>query len=173
MNTNKHKEFVKCLIKLVIISIIILLLISLGASANALGDINNDGQIDVLDVALALKQVLGLELLSTEHLGIADVNNDGVVDVQDVALILQKSLLLIDKFPDTSEPSPDPGLIGSVNINTASFEDLQLIIHIGPDRAQEIIDLRPFSSLNQLTQVSGIGASRLQDIIDEGIAYVE
>jgi competence ComEA-like helix-hairpin-helix protein len=168
-----NKELEKYLIKLVLISLILLLFIPLDASANIHGDINSDGQIDVLDIALVLKQVLGLEILSTAQQGIADVNGDGVVDVQDVTLILQKSLMLIDEFPNSSDPDSDPGLIGSVNINTASFEDLQLIIHIGPDRAQEIINLRPFSSLNQLTQVSGIGVSRLQDIIDEGIAYVE
>jgi len=60
-----------------------------------------------------------------------------------------------------------------VNINTASIADLQLIIHIGPDRAQQIIDLRPFDSLDGLLQVSGIGPARLQDIKDQGIAYVE
>lgn len=60
-----------------------------------------------------------------------------------------------------------------VNINTASHEELQQIIHIGPERADEIIELRPFESLDGLLDVSGIGPSRLQDIKDQGIAYVE
>ena len=65
-----------------------------------------------------------------------------------------------------------------VNINTADFDTLQLIIHIGPFRAQQIIDLRvdePFSSLDDLTRVDGINGAgtRLQQIKDEGIAYVE
>ena len=39
-----------------------------------------------------------------------------------------------------------PAAAECVNINTASFEELQRIIHIGPDRAAEIIRLRPFAS---------------------------
>ncbi|RQD72496.1 MAG: MBL fold metallo-hydrolase, partial [Tindallia sp. MSAO_Bac2] len=72
--------------------------------------------------------------------------------------------------PEEPEPEPEPT---RVNINTASLEELQEIVHIGEARAQEIIELRPFTSLDQLTQVSGIGPARLQDIKDEGIAYVE
>ncbi len=77
--------------------------------------------------------------------------------------------------PDTgTDPAPDspPGGAG-VNINTASFEDLQEIIHIGPDRALQIIAMRPFTSLDELTRISGIGSGRLQDIKDQGRAYVE
>ncbi|RQD69400.1 MAG: MBL fold metallo-hydrolase, partial [Tindallia sp. MSAO_Bac2] len=75
----------------------------------------------------------------------------------------------VDPDPD-QDPDPAPT---RVNINTASFEELQEIVHIGEARAQEIINLRPFTSLDQLTQVTGIGPARLQDIKDEGIAYVE
>jgi len=46
-------------------------------------------------------------------------------------------------------------------------------IGIGPERAVEIISLRPFSSLDGLTRVTGIGPMRLQDIKDEGKAYMK
>ncbi|RQD73760.1 MAG: MBL fold metallo-hydrolase, partial [Candidatus Syntrophonatronum acetioxidans] len=76
--------------------------------------------------------------------------------------------------PEDPEPEPHPEPVpGRININTASLEELQEIIHIGPGRAQEIIDLRPFNSLEELTRVSGIGPARLEDIKAEGIAYVE
>lgn len=60
-----------------------------------------------------------------------------------------------------------------ININTANLEELQEIIHIGRDYAEQIIDLRPFQSLDELTKVKGIGKGRLKDIIEEGKAYVE
>lgn len=71
-----------------------------------------------------------------------------------------------DKDGDNEVPS------GCININTASFEELQQIIHIGPDRAHQIIELRPFNSLDDLLQVKGIGQSRLQDIKAQGLACV-
>jgi competence ComEA-like helix-hairpin-helix protein len=63
-----------------------------------------------------------------------------------------------------------PAAAECVNINTASFEELQRIVHIGPDRASEIIRLRPFASVDSLERVTGIGSSRLADIKAQGVA---
>ena len=66
-----------------------------------------------------------------------------------------------------------PRLSGSININTASLQQLQEIIHIAEDRALEIIEKRPFNSLDELTTIRGIGNARLEAIKLEGKAYVE
>ena len=60
-----------------------------------------------------------------------------------------------------------------VNINTASAEELEQIAHVGEARAAEIIRLCPFTSLDNLERVPGIGPARVADIKTEGIAYVE
>lgn len=68
-----------------------------------------------------------------------------------------------------------PFFPGCVNINTASFEELQLIKQIGPDRAQQVIDLRtifPFRTVESLLRVRGIGPVRIEQIFEEGIACV-
>jgi hypothetical protein len=71
------------------------------------------------------------------------------------------------------EPAPAPTpAAGCVNINTASLEELQQIIHIGPARAADLISLRPFSSVDSLTRISGIGSGRLDDIKAQGLACV-
>jgi competence protein ComEC len=57
-----------------------------------------------------------------------------------------------------------------ININRASYEDLQKIIHIGPKRAQMIIDMRPFKDLYELSNVYGLGKFRMNDIIKQGLA---
>ena len=57
-----------------------------------------------------------------------------------------------------------------ININTASSTELERIVHVGPARAQEIISLRPFSSVDDLARVNGIGPARLADIKDQGLA---
>ena len=44
------------------------------------------------------------------------------------------------------------------------------IKHIGASRAAQILELRPFSSLEDLVRVKGIGPQRLADIVDQGRA---
>ena len=63
-----------------------------------------------------------------------------------------------------------------VNINTAPKEELEKIIHIGPSRAAQIINLREealFSSLDDLERVVGISPARLADIKKQGLAWVD
>lgn len=65
---------------------------------------------------------------------------------------------------------------GTVDINTASFEELKRIIHINEVRAKEIIGLRAqglFKSVDDLTRVNGIGPARIKDIKEQGIAIVK
>ena len=73
-------------------------------------------------------------------------------------------------------PEPPPSSVGceegKVDVNSASAEELDLIIHIGPVRAAEAVQLRPFSSLDDLDRINGIGPSRLADIKAEGLACV-
>ena len=57
-----------------------------------------------------------------------------------------------------------------VDINHATKDELQEIIHIGEERAEDIIDLRPFDSVKDLERVDGIGPARLDDILDEDYA---
>ena len=60
-----------------------------------------------------------------------------------------------------------------IDINQASLEELQSIIHISPERAQTLIDLRPFDSVDDLERIKGIGPARITDIKDEGLACVK
>jgi competence protein ComEC len=100
---------------------------------------------------------LGIKLYGTDVHGTIKVITDGT----SYSVITEKG------------PKTDHSRVGRVNINTAGVEELQQIIHIGPERAEEIIRLRPFHSLNDLRRVRGIGPSRLRDIKEQGIAYVE
>lgn len=60
-----------------------------------------------------------------------------------------------------------------ININEASNGDLQKIVHIGPARAEDIIEQRPYVSLNELTDIDGIGPGRLDDIRFEDLACID
>ncbi len=59
-----------------------------------------------------------------------------------------------------------------VDINSASTEEIESIIHFGPARAEELVHSRPFKSVDSLSKINGIGEARLADIKSEGLACV-
>jgi len=63
--------------------------------------------------------------------------------------------------------------IEKIDINSAPLEDLVKVIHIGKVRAEELISLRPFFSLDDLTRIKGISKTRVEDIKKQGLAWVE
>lgn len=77
----------------------------------------------------------------------------------------QQSQLPLSEPAQPDSQSTDSEL---VNINTASFEELDTLPGIGPTTAQKIIDYReangPFSVIEDIMNVSGIGPATFEDI---------
>jgi len=51
-----------------------------------------------------------------------------------------------------------------ININLASKEELLEIPGLGPSYAERILELRPFESLAELTQIRGISANKVEEL---------
>ncbi|MDE1848929.1 MAG: helix-hairpin-helix domain-containing protein [Nanoarchaeota archaeon] len=73
-------------------------------------------------------------------------------------------LLIPVVFPTCNE--------GQIDINSASLEELDQIIMVGPSTAEKIVLMRPFLSVDDLIDVSGIGNKTLEKIKSQGLACV-
>jgi len=66
------------------------------------------------------------------------------------------------------ESGPDEDLVGVININTASHEQLELLPGIGPGKSEAIVAYRvkkPFKDPRHLVRVKGIGRKTLKRIL--------
>lgn len=83
-----------------------------------------------------------------------------------------------DTTAPTAEETPTPNdgdqaaADDCVDINTAGASDLDRIVNIGPSRADQMVGLRPFSSVEDMIRISGIGEASLAEIIEQGLACV-
>lgn len=90
-----------------------------------------------------------------------------VVDAQQVLVPRRAATPLGTGGQGTGPPSAGQ----KINLNLSTAEDLESLPGIGEVLAQRILEHResngPFTSVDQLLEVSGIGESRLEDIRDE------
>lgn len=122
----------------------------------------------------------GAEIYGTAVHGTVTVTTDGTTYAVSTGQVASPILPAAPvPAPATSAPTPIPAApapsgcqTGQVDINSAGFEDLQLIIHIGAVRAQEMLVIRPFSSVDAMDRIDGIGPARLADIKAQGVACV-
>ncbi|WP_249870416.1 MBL fold metallo-hydrolase [Oceanobacillus saliphilus] len=128
---------------------------------------------------VSLLQHSGVELYGTDVNGTIivtsdgesysiETNKDGTMSPGNTASSSPAQEQVEEAETEATEQAADHN--SCININTASFEEVQGIIHIGHERAQDLIDLRPFNSVDELGRISGIGPARIADIKNEGLA---
>lgn len=73
------------------------------------------------------------------------------------------------KDTETASSSSNGGNNHCIDLNTALASELERLPHIGPARAQDIIDGRPWAGVEALTRINGIGAARAGEIRKSGL----
>ena len=66
--------------------------LSLGDNNNLVGDVNFDGDLNVIDVVLIVNFILNTEEFSSDQISASDVNDDGSVDILDIVEIVSQIL---------------------------------------------------------------------------------
>ena len=104
------------------------------------------------EVIVRARDIVGAAVYGTDHHGTVTIVTDGT------------------SYRVTTESRRETGDSDAcVEINTAPVEELSRIIHVGEERAQQIVSLRPFRSLGELVRIRGIGEARLRAIVEQGL----
>ena len=142
----------------------------------------------VATITVETKAAYGLSVDPVERDAIAEMldtcgeSGQVAVPVGDASDVPIETVPTDTAAPDTTAPdaetTPTPDddeqaeVDGCVDINTAGVDDLDRIVNIGPSRADQMLELRPFSSVEDMIRISGIGEASLADIIEQGLACV-
>ena len=80
------------------------------ASSVMRGDVNNDNQITVTDIALVASHIKGINALDSDETTRADVNRDKKIDVSDIAIIAShiKGIKAIGDNSNNGTTTPEP-----------------------------------------------------------------
>lgn len=123
---------------------------------------------------VSLVQSAGITLYGTDVHGTILVTTDGdtyTIETKEDGTISPKSKQDEPKKEEIvqSEAETNTAKDSCIDINEDSIDEIQKIIHIGPERAKDLIDLRPYDSIDDLTSIKGVGPARIADIKDQGL----
>ena len=184
-----------------IVALSILFLICLGVSAEEKIDINTAPLNNLIKI-IHIGEKRGLELISLRPFSslddlarikgigpvrIEDIKKQGLAYVETFSEETDESSEIVELIIETEIETKKPSLAAEseissgtktdkalkIDINAASAQDLQTLVGIGTVLAQRIIELRPFYTLDELTKVNGIGAATLENIKNQGLAWVD
>jgi competence protein ComEC len=117
-------------------------------------------------------QGLGIPLYGTATSGTIVVITDGVgFRIEELGAAAGRGEVELDEGESELAAAADQ-VAECIDLNRAPEAELAKIVHTGPARARQIIELRPFDSVADLQRVRGLGEARVRDIEEEGLACV-
>lgn len=93
------------------------------------------------------------------------------INLSEYALDQQHIFIPFQQIEIDYAPETNTNLSNQININTATATELETLPGVGPSTAEKIIGGRPYSSVDDLLQVSGIGdktLSQFKNLITTG-----
>lgn len=122
-----------------------------------------------------LVQAAGVQLYGTDVHGTVIVSTNG----KDYTLLTNKDGTISPSSSNeptaSKEATSSPPVMPTgncIDVNSSTFEQVQEIVHIGPARAEDLINLRPYNSVDDLSKINGIGPARIEDIKSQGLACI-
>jgi hypothetical protein len=113
------------IVKIFFIALLLGFICPLVIWSQALGDVNSDGMVDIMDALLTAQYYVGMNPQGFQ-ITEADVDGNGTVDIVDALLIAQFYVGLITVFPGepqpTVEPTQEPGLETLIQLNGNSID---------------------------------------------------
>jgi hypothetical protein len=141
--------------KKIMIVICIVLLYCHVLFGQALGDVNNDSSIDIVDALLVAQYYVGIQP-SVFYQNAADVNGSNSIDIVDALLIAQYYVGLISEFPgSTVSPTPVPTTVPTSGPTTGPVSGI-FVSPSGNDSNSGTID-SPFLSITKAQSVASSG----------------
>ncbi len=137
------------------ISIVICFVFScMGAlSGQAMGDVNNDSSITIIDALLVAQYYVGMQP-SVFYQNAADVNGSGAIDIVDALLIAQYYVGLISVFPGATAAPTNPPTTVPTNVPVSGI----FVSQSGSDANSGTID-SPFKSITKAQSVASSGST--------------
>ncbi|WP_078394021.1 MBL fold metallo-hydrolase [Shouchella patagoniensis] len=111
----------------------------------------------------------GAIIYGTDRDGTVLVETDGV---NYEVLTKTEQTITPDAKPNDERASEEIMPDRCIDINSAYASELEEIIEIGPERALELMELRPFVSIDDLKKLTGIGEARIGKIKEQGLACI-
>jgi hypothetical protein len=108
-------------VKIVLLIFIMIMGVTLSTYSQALGDVNNNGSIDIVDALAIAQYSVGINP-SPFYTSAADVDADGNINIVDALLVAQYYVGIISQFPggSTNPPTPEPTQVVTTTTTTST-----------------------------------------------------